>query len=65
MRLMFRSCVSKALRDQRAHPDALGVAGQLSPSLDAASAPLRGREPRPAEDGRQVTGAAALASAAL
>ena len=65
MRLMFRSCVSKALRDQRAHPDALGVAGQLAAALHAASAPLSGREPRPGEDGRQVARATALASAAL
>ena len=40
MRLMFRSCVSKALRDQRAHPHALGVTDQLAPPLHAASAPL-------------------------
>ena len=40
MRLMFQSRISKALRHQRADPDALGVAGQLAAALHAASAPL-------------------------
>ena len=65
MRLMFRSCISKAPRDQRPHPGALGVAGQLAAALHAASAPLSGRETRPGEDGRQVAYATALAPAAL
>ena len=65
MRLMFRSCLSEALGDQRADPDALGLASQLAAALHATSASLSGCEPCPGQDGRQVAHAAPLASAAL
>ena len=65
MRHMCLSCISKALRDLRAYPLALGVARQLAAASDAPGAPLRLGEPRAAQDRCEVPQAAAGVSASL
>jgi hypothetical protein len=65
MRHMCPSRISEAVGDLRAYPLALGVPRQLTAPGDAPGAPLRLREPRTAQDQREVPPASAGISATL